>query len=107
MDNLDKTLESAIAKGLIERNGNRGGSRYQLSQSLKRMIGSQGKEDYSRQGLLVSYIREHGSISTAEAADLLDVSIQTARKLLSGLSQTNILRPIGQTRARRYYLADA
>lgn len=107
LDNLDKTLESAIAKGLIERNGNRGGSRYQLTQSLKHMIGSQGKEDYSRQGLLVSYIREHGSISTAEAADLLDVSIQTARKLLSGLSQTNILRPKGQTRARRYYLADA
>lgn len=107
LDNLDKTLESAIAKGLIERNGNRGGSRYQLTRSLKHMIGSQGKEDYSRQGLLVSYIREHGSISTAEAADLLDVSIQTARKLLSGLSQTNILRPKGQTRARRYYLADA
>lgn len=107
LDNLDKTLESAIAKGLIERNGNRGGSRYQLTQSLKQMIGSQGKEDYSRQGLLVGYIREHGSISTAEAADLLDVSIQTARKLLSGLSQTGILRPIGQTRARRYYLADA
>ena len=107
LDNLDKTLESSIAKGLIERNGNRGGSRYQLTQSLKHMIGSQGKEDYSRQGLLVGYIREHGSISTAEAADLLDVSIQTARKLLSGLSQTGILHPVGQTRARRYYLADA
>lgn len=106
-ENLSETFESAIAKGLIERNGNKGGSRYQLTQAVKRMIGSQGKEDYSRQGLLMGYIKEHGSISTAEAADLLEVSLQTARKLLNGLSQTNILRPIGQTRARRYYLADA
>ena len=107
LENLDKTLESAIAKGLIERSGNKGGSRYQLAQTVKRMIGSQGKEDYSRQGLLMSYIKEHGSISTAEAADLLEVSLQTARKLLNGLSQTNILRPVGQTKARRYYLSDA
>ncbi|MCY3805831.1 MAG: hypothetical protein OXG91_04955 [bacterium] len=100
-------LAAATAKGLLVRTGARGGSRYVLSDEVVRRVGSTSiaARDRQQQSLL-DRIRQRGSISVVEGAQLLDARMQVVRDLLNGLVQAGVLRAEGRTRARRYYAAD-
>lgn len=99
-------LSGAVAKGLLVRVGERGGSRYELSDEIVLRAGSGGMEAQSRKGqLLYDAIQQRGSISTSEGTALLGESASTVRGLLNGLVGMGLARAEGRTRGRRYYRA--
>ena len=99
-------LSGAVAKGLLVRVGERGGSRYELSDEIVLRAGSAGMEAQSRKGqLLYDEIQRSGSISTSEGVLLLGESAPAVRGLLNGLVEMGLARAEGRTRGRRYYSA--
>jgi ATP-dependent DNA helicase RecG len=100
-------LAAATAKGLLDRTGTRGGSRYVLSDEVIMRAGSTAIGARNRrQQQLLERIRRRGSISVVEGAHLLDTSMQVVRDLLNGLVEAGAVRAEGRTRGRRYYAAD-
>lgn len=101
---VDNLLSGAVAKGLLVRVGERGGTRYVLSDEVVLRAGTQGLEAQSRKRqLLLDEIHRRGSISTAEGADLLGEEMAVVRHLLNDLARGGLARAEGLTRARRYY----
>lgn len=101
---VDSVLAGAVAKGLLIRVGERGGTRYQLSDELILRAGAQGMEAQVRKRqLLLDEINRNGSISTAEGAELLGEESAVVRHLLNDLVSAGLARAEGRTRARRYY----
>ena len=97
-------LAGAVAKGLLLRIGERGGTRYRLSDEIVRRAGGGAAELQDRQRqMLLDEIRRRGSISTAEGARLVDEHSTAVRNLLNQLVQAGLARAEGRTRARRYY----
>ena len=95
-------LAGAAAKGLLVRIGHRGGSRYVLSGAVTLRAGT-GAQNGRRQ-TLIDEIRRRGSLSTTEAALLVNATPSAARRLLDELVQAGLIQARGRTRARRYYL---
>ena len=95
-------LAGAAAKGLLVRIGHRGGSRYVLSGAVTLRAGM-GAQNGRRQ-TVIDEIRRRGSISTTEAALLVNATPSAARRLLDELDQAGLIQARGRTRARRYYL---
>lgn len=103
-DASDALLNAAVTKGLLVRVGEKGGTRYVLSDEVVLRAGSQGLEAQSRKRqLLLDEIHRRGSVSTAEGAQLLGEDMATVRHLLNDLVQAGLARAEGRTRARRYY----
>ena len=102
---VDALLARLLAKGLLTRVGRRGGTRYVLSDAMVRLAGSPGlaAQNRRRQSLL-DEIRRRGSLSTTDAATLLDTAPAVARQMLNELVQVGLARAAGRTRARKYYL---
>ena len=97
-------LDSAVTKGLLTRVGERGGSRYILSgEAVLRAGGAELAAQNRRHQALLDEIRRRGSISTAEAATLLNATPTVARRLLDELVNARLVQARGRTRARRYY----
>ena len=97
-------LAGAVAKGLLLRVGERGGTRYQLSPEIVRRAGSGAAELHDRKRqMLLDEIRRRGSISTSEGTRLLGENSVAVRNLLNQLVQAGLARAEGRTRARRYY----
>lgn len=100
---LDALLDEMRLEGLIERVGRAGGTQYRLSNDIIRRAGAPAAhEAHERTARLLREIERLGSISTAEAASLLDVDQAEARKILNDLTAAGKAQAIGQTRARRY-----
>ena len=102
---VDALLRRMVTTGLLARIGRRGGARYVLSDAIVRLTGNPGMaaQNQRRQSLLDA-IRRRGSLSTAEAAILLDAAPAVARGLLHELVRVGLARAAGRTRGRRYYL---
>ena len=102
---VDRLLSGMVAKGLLSRVGRRGGTRYVLSDALVRRAGSPGMAArHRRRQTLLDEIRRRGSLSTGEAATLLDAPPAVARGLLNELVGAGLARAAGKTRARRYHV---
>ena len=101
---LDALLDEMHLRGLVERVGRAGGTQYRLSNELIRRAGVPARDKaHERTVRLLREIERLGSISTAEAASLLDVDRAVARKILNNLAAAGKARPVGKTRARRYF----
>ena len=102
---VDALLSRMVAKGLLSRVGRRGGTRYVLSDALVRRVGNPGMAAHNRRHqVLLDEIRRRGSLSTNEAATLLDAAPAVARGLLNELVRDGLARAAGRTRGRRYHL---
>ncbi len=98
-------LAGAVAKGLLTRTGQRGGSRYVLSAEATLRAGdAEMATQNRRRQTLLDEIRRRGSISTTEAATLVNATPAVARTLLDEIAKAGLAQPRGRTRARRYYL---
>ena len=92
-------------KGLLVRIGQRGGSRYVLSEEIVLRAGNTGMATQNRRRqTLLDEVRRHGSISTTEAALLINATPAKARELLDELVKAGLVQARGRTRARRYHL---
>lgn len=101
---VESILRGAVAKGLLVRTGQAGGARYVLSDEVVMRAGSAGLEARSRtRQRLLDEIRAQGSLSTAEAADLLEEDSTVVRHLLNDLVRSGLAEARGRTRARRYH----
>ena len=97
-------LDGAVAKGLLTRIGRRGGSRYVLSaEAVLRAGSAELAAQNRRHQALLAEIRRRGSISTSEAAILINAPPTATRKLLEELVSLGLVQARGNTRARRYY----
>ena len=97
-------LRGAVAKGLLLLVGERGGSRYVLSDEVVLRAGGGSLEARKRKlDRLMDDMGRRGSLSSAEGAALLGESTGTARVLLNDLVRRGLARAEGRTRARRYF----
>ena len=99
---VNAVLERAVAKGLLRRVGSAGGTRYMLG---ARAVRGAGGVENRRRARLLEEIRRRGSITSAEAAEVLQASANTTRKLLNELALAGVLHAQGNTRGRKYRLA--
>ena len=103
-ENPAPVLTGAMAKGLLDRAGQRGGSRYLLSPEVLLRAGSSGIEmQRRRRQMLLDAMQAADGISTAQGARLIDASMYATRILLQDLVRAGQARAEGRTRARRYY----
>ena len=101
---VSRLLSGAMAKGLLVRTGERGGSRYELSPEVVLRAGSTGIAARSRvKQTLIEEMQRRGSLSTSEGVELVGEPVATVRSLLNGLVEEGLARAEGRTRARRYY----
>ena len=97
---VDSIINGALRKGLLRRVGNRGGVRYVLPEAAD---GAASLIPPESSGRLLEAIRQRGSISAREAADLLGITLPEARRILGRLVVAGRVRAEGRTRARRYH----
>ena len=72
---VDALLGRMVAKGMLTRIGRRDGTRYVLSDTMVRLAGNPGLAAQNRRSQkLLDEIRRRGSLSTTEAATLLDAT---------------------------------
>ena len=101
---VSRLLSGAMAKGLLVRTGERGGSRYELSPEVVLRAGSTGIAARSKVAqTLIEEMQRRGSLSTSEGVELIGEPVATVRSLLNGLVEEGLARAEGRTRARRYY----
>lgn len=97
-------LRGAVARGLVARRGQRGGSRYALSDELALRAGAQGIQarDRRRQ-MLLDELRRRGEMTTPDAAEFLGSSDRAAiRALLYDLERAGQVEAVGERRWRRW-----
>ena len=100
----ESLLAGMVARGLLQRQGERGGTHYVLSHEVVVRSGAQGLDAQQRKlQLLTTEMRRRGSLSTTEGASLLGEDLPSVRELLNNLVRSGAARLEGQTRARRYY----
>ena len=106
-ENVEALLAGGVAKGLLRQEGERGGSRYVLSEEVLMRAGASGLEARGRQRqMLLDEIRRNGSISTVEGAQLLGEQLPIVRHLLNDLARAHLIVAAGKTRGRRYYVPE-
>lgn len=106
-----RTLEALTEAGLVEAHGATRGRSYTLSASLYQAVGD--KAAYTRQAgfapiqheqMVLSYVRQHGSIKRAEVMELCRLSTEQAKELLTKLRDENRLILQGEKRGSHYVL---
>lgn len=100
-------LRRMVARGLLVRIGERGGSRYELSDEVRVRAGSASiLAEQRRRDLLHSELQRRGSLSTVEAATFLGADRETTRQALNELVARGLAEARGRTRARRYHVRE-
>lgn len=106
--NLDaeQALAGSVARGLLIRVGEKGGSRYILSPEVILRAGDRGLEAQSRRRQMLLdelHRRTTTGLATTEAASLLQEPVSTVRHLLNDLVRSGAAEARGNTRGRRYF----
>ncbi|MDE0161117.1 MAG: hypothetical protein OXL98_05210 [Acidimicrobiaceae bacterium] len=105
---IDRLLSTLLAKDLFVRVGRGGGTQYELSaEVVARAGGSSIEARRRRRQALLDEMARRGSLSRAEAVEVLDGDGRAARSLIGLLVSSGRVVAEGNTRARRYRLADA
>lgn len=97
-------LQDLVTRGLLERIGERRGSRYVLGAVARK---AQSLSSNQQLRIILSHARRQGVIVNADVRGLLDVDRPTARRLLYDLVAQGLLDPVGERRGRRYVPAAA
>jgi len=107
-----KTLEGLVEAGLVQAHGTARGRTYMLALGVYQADGRQA--DYIRQlgfsglqqeQMVLSYVRQHGSIRRNQVADLCRITSLQAKELLRRLRDAGQLAQQGERRAAYYVLA--
>jgi ATP-dependent DNA helicase RecG len=85
-------LEQLVGAGLVEARGERKGRTYHLSAATYRRLGMtaayvrrRGFEPLQQEQMILQYLRAHGRITRGEAAELCQISVDQAYRLLQRL----------------------
>jgi len=106
-------LMQMVREGLLERSGVRKGQVYRLSGAVYRELGEsvayireRGIDVLRYEELILSYVREYGSITNRQVRELLGLNTHAAKRLLGKLVETSKLRRGGKGRGTYYVLPD-
>src|SRR5208282_4029814 len=112
VDDARAAVEELVEAGLLQAHGTGKGRTYTMSGSLYRQLGQKaehvrqaGFESEQQRQMVLKYVREHGSIRRAEAAELCAISEDQAKRLLSSLVEEGSLNRSGVGRGVFYELA--
>ena len=104
-------LERLIEEGLVEARGEKRGRVYHLAARYYNEVGQpeayvhvHGMEPLRQEALVEEYLRAHGSIRRAKAAELCGLSERQATLLLKRMVDKNKLVPHGERKSRTYTL---
>lgn len=104
-------LNEMVERGLLEARGSTRSRSYQLSAAVYRELSdpsgyvrTRGFDPLQHEQMVMTYVREHGSISRSEAADLCQLAPHQASELLAKLRTNGQLEMEGQRRWARYRL---
>ena len=108
-----RTLEALVEAGLAQAHGTARGRTYTLAAGVYQAEG--GKAAYTRQmgfsnlqheQMVLSYVRQHGSVRRGDVADLCRLTSIQARDLLKRLKEAGRLQQHGERRTAYYVLGD-
>lgn len=108
--NARATLERLHERGLIERRGNKRATSYHLSAALYQRfdmkaeyIRAKGFGPIQHEQMVLEYARQHGEISRKKAAELCQLNVHQASRVLQRVSSKNKeLQLVGNGRGARY-----
>lgn len=65
---------------------------------------SMSELERARMQIILNYLKANKEINSAGAAELLDVEIKTASRLLRKAQKLNILKGFGKTKTKKYFI---
>lgn len=69
-----------------------------------KMTDKMSNKEKDRMNIIIMYLEEHHEISSSIAAELLDVEVKTASRLLSKAEKCGIVRGEGKNKTKKYLL---
>lgn len=108
---VGRTLESLVEAGLVQAHGATRSRSYTLSPRVYKVLGE--KAEYTRQAgfdriqqeqMVLSYVKQHGSIRRAEVMELCHLSAPQAYKLLKKLADDQLIEKQGERKGAIYSL---
>ncbi|MGV8084390.1 MAG: ATP-binding protein [Coriobacteriia bacterium] len=104
-----RVLEGLVERGLVEARGNRRSREYILSASLYRRlhmeseyVRGRGFDRIQQEQMVLTYVREHGSITRSQAADLCGMASRQASDLLVSMRDRGQLVLVGERKVAKY-----
>ena len=98
----NRELRRLVETGLIEQHSTRRWAHYTLNQPAEMQVAPVVQTE---EGMILRYVREHGSISNAECRDLLNTEMNRASYLLKKMHKMGLLSRQGERRWTRYFLS--
>ena len=74
---------------------------FETSESMSE---SMSELEKTRMQIILNYLKVNKEINSASAAELLDVEIKTASRLLRKAQKLNILKGFGRTKTKKYFI---
>jgi ATP-dependent DNA helicase RecG len=109
-----RTLEALVEAGLAQAHGTARGRTYTLAAGVYQAEGEKaaytrqmGFSDLQHEQMVLSYVRQHGSVRRGDVADLCRLTSIQARDLLKRLKGAGRLQQHGERRTAYYVLGDA
>jgi ATP-dependent DNA helicase RecG len=96
----NRELRGLVQAELIEQHSTRRWAYYTLKPGIGR-----DQSELTDEEKVLAYVRQHGSIKRDECRQLLEISIDQAKRLLTKMVQQGLLRREGATKSTRYKLA--
>lgn len=109
-----RTLEALVEAGLAQAHGTARGRTYTLAAGVYQAEGEKaaytrqmGFSDLQHEQMVLSYVRQHGSVRRGDVADLCRLTSIQARDLLRRLKGAGRLRQHGERRTAYYVIGEA
>jgi ATP-dependent DNA helicase RecG len=109
---IEDTLSQMVSDDLLERAGTTKASTYRLSKKLYELRGEKvkyikdrGIEQIRFKELVLSYLKEWGSINNEKCRELLSINVWKASRLLKLFSKEGLIVPEGKGKNKGYKLA--
>lgn len=104
-------LERLHERGLIDAKGEKKGRIYHLSASLYRRFGdlqgyvrSHGFEPIQQEQMILQFIDAHGKITRSQAAELCQINLNQANRLLTRMKKSEVIKMQGKPPKGAYYV---
>ncbi len=108
------TLNSLVERGWLESRGERKGRTYHMAAAIYRQLGepaqyvrTKGFDEIQQQEMIRTFVEQHGSISRREAAELCQIALIQAGRVLRKLRDEGELVMRGERRGARYELVES
>ncbi len=108
-DEARTTLRALVEAGLVEAHGQTRGRTYTLSSKVYRSLGNPaayvrvaGFDSLQQEQMILTWIREHGPIRRAEAAELCRLDTRQAGRVLAKMAKHGVLELQGARRTAAY-----